>query len=78
MFALAEDALKGVGDSTLGEWREVGMTPGVVHLRRRLSVEEQAMGVGAVKDIRGTWEAEKRYKAVERFIPPELRDGTIY
>ena len=53
----AERQLAGVGDATLGEWRE--WTGYAFHLRRRLTVREQR-GVGPVVDIRGTDEARAR------------------
>jgi hypothetical protein len=53
----AERQLTGVGDATLGEWRE--WTGYAFHLRRRLSAREQR-GVGPVVDIRGTAEAQAR------------------
>ena len=66
---MAERELAGVGDSSLGEWSE--WTGRAYHLRRRLTDSEAAL-VGPVKDVRGTWEAEKRAKAVARFCPPEM------
>lgn len=55
--AECERQLTGVGDATLGEWRE--WTGRAFHLRRRLSVREQR-AVGPVVDIRGTPEARQR------------------
>ena len=51
--------LLGVGDALLGEWTEVLQS---FHLRRRLSAAEE-LRVGPVVDIRGTPEAERRWKA---------------
>lgn len=69
---LAYEQLAGVGDPTLGEWTE--WTGQAFHLRRRLT-ESEAPRVGAVKDIRGTWEAQKRVKAVLRYLPdPSFAD----
>ena len=65
LFDRALDELDGVGDATLGEWREVGDI--AVHVRRRLSAEEQAT-VGPVADIRGSWEATKRINRVRRYL----------
>lgn len=70
LFPLAERALLGVGDRTLGEWREIGTI--AVHLRRRLSTTEEAI-VGPVVDVRGTWEHTKRLNRVRRFLPCALR-----
>lgn len=69
---LAHDALDGVGDASLGEWRERGNT--AFHLRRRLSAVEQE-SVGPAVDIRGTPEYDKRVAAVRaspwgRDLPP--------
>lgn len=55
--AEAERQLRGVGDPTLGEWRE--WTGRAFHIRRRLSATEQRR-VGPVVDIRGSAEAQRR------------------
>lgn len=69
---LARSALSGVGDASLGEWFEKGHN-GIVHLRRRLSVDEQeAFGVTEVRDIRGT-EEERIRLAVVMDARPQLR-----
>lgn len=69
---LAYEQLAGVGDATLGEWTD--WTGTAYHLRRRLT-ESEAPRVGAVKDIRGTWEAQKRVKAIMRYLPdPSIAD----
>jgi hypothetical protein len=52
-----ERQLAGVGDPSLGEWRE--WTGRAFHLRRRLSAREQR-AVGPVVDIRGSEEARRR------------------
>jgi hypothetical protein len=62
---MAELALEGVGDARLGEWREVGAK--AVHLRRRLSAEEQ--GDMQVRDIRGTDEEAARLGTLLREAP---------
>lgn len=68
-WALAEEALAGVGDPALGEWREHGRH-GVVHLRRRLTPEEAARaGIGCVRDVRGTGEEAERLAALVREAP---------
>lgn len=67
---MALDVLEGVGDATLGEWWEIGTI--AVHLRRRLSLAE-AVGVGPVVDVRGTWEMTKRLNAVRRYLPEPLQ-----
>jgi hypothetical protein len=67
----ALDALKGVGDASLGQWEE--WAGRFYHVRRRLTAEEQA-SVGDALDIRGTPEAERRRAAVERFLPPHMRN----
>jgi hypothetical protein len=70
---MALKALAGVGDSDLGEWEEWNDRAGVFHLRRRLSVDEQAQ-IGEAIDIRGTPEEAKRRSAVRPFLPPYLRE----
>lgn len=58
---MALAALKGVGDPSLGEWRERGAA-GVFHIRRRLTdAELQLAGGLQVRDIRGTPEERKRF-----------------
>lgn len=58
-------ALRGAGDSSLGEWVE--HTPRATHLRRRLS-QQEAVGF-VLRDIRGTAEAEFRLDAVRQWLP---------
>jgi hypothetical protein len=53
----AEHQLSGVGDPSLGEWRE--WTGRAFHIRRRLTQAEQRR-TGPVLDIRGTPEARER------------------
>jgi hypothetical protein len=73
LFDVAAIMLEGVGDPALGEWREIG-GHGVVHLRRRLTADEQQAGnVTDIIDIRGTWEHEKRVNAIRRYLPAPLR-----
>jgi len=64
-------ALEGVGDVTLGEWEERGRK--AYHVRRRLSAAEQ-VGIGEAVDVRGTPEAERRFEAVQRYLPPGWRE----
>lgn len=64
---IAYEQLAGVGDSSLGEWTEMGEI--AFHLRRRLTASEEAT-VGPAVDVRGTWESTKRRAAVDRFVPP--------
>jgi hypothetical protein len=67
---LALDALRGVGDPTLGEWRQVGdRSPRIVHVRRRLSREEAAQIPGGLRDIRGTPEQAQRITALLKDAP---------
>jgi hypothetical protein len=64
--------LEGVGDASLGEWREPGEK--AFHVRRRLSEREQRP-VGPVMDIRGSDEARMRALRVGprlRLAPPEV------
>lgn len=68
----AERQLAGVGDVSLGEWREVGEK--AVHVKRRLSEGEQRM-IGPVLDIRGSDEARQRAGRVAAWLhlaPPEI------
>jgi hypothetical protein len=69
--ALAE--LDGLGDPAAGEWRE--WSGSAFHLRRRLTVAEQA-AVGPVVDVRGTPEAAERVAALPRklrdLLPPDV------
>lgn len=61
----ALSALNGVGDSSLGEWEEIGNR--TYHIRRRLSKEEAEI-VGPVVDIRGTPEVNARLQSVRYII----------
>ena len=68
----AERQLLGVGDATLGEWREPGGK--AFHIRRRLSEREQR-AVGPVMDIRGSDEAGMRAGRLGPLLqlaPPEI------
>lgn len=61
----AERQLSGVGDASLGEWREwTGMA---FHIRRRLSEREQRR-TGPAADIRRTEEARARAAAVAGWL----------
>lgn len=59
-------ALEGVGDATLGEWREMGAV--AFHIRRRTTPEESAI-VGELRDIRGTAEVTERLRPVRHLLP---------
>lgn len=62
---MAELALDGVGDPSLGEWREPGSPgSGVVHIRRRLSSREQGNSGLRMRDVRGTDEEARRLAVV--------------
>jgi hypothetical protein len=68
----AERQLLGVGDASLGEWREMGRK--AFHIRRRLTEREQRL-VGPVEDIRRSDEARMRAGRVGhllRLAPPEV------
>lgn len=68
----AERQLEGVGDASLGEWRETGAK--AVHIRRRLSEREQR-AVGPVMDIRRSGEARMRAARLGARLsmaPPEV------
>ena len=69
--------LAGVGDPTMGEWRE--WTGRAFHLRRRLSAREMPR-VGPVVDVRRTPEAYRRAQrlgALLRYVPAEVLDDEI-
>lgn len=78
--SLLDDArreLAGVGDATRGEWveqREIRkdspmLRAWVVHVRRRLTAEEEAI-IGPPVDIRGTAEFERRSEIIRRWASP--------
>lgn len=68
MWAMAERALRGVGDPALGEWREHGRA--AMHIRRRLTAaERKAAGNLQVRDIRGTSEESRRLARLLREVP---------
>lgn len=60
------NAIKGVGDATLGAWEERGEK--AYHVRRRLSVKEQAV-IGDACDIRASDEARERLEKALRWLP---------
>lgn len=67
---IARQALKGVGDAALGEWKEDGTRGYIVHVKRRLTdLERQEFGVPEPIDIRGTSEEEARIAAVYAEAP---------
>lgn len=66
LLAVVIAALKGAGDASLGQWVEYGAS--AVHLRRRLSTQEEAL-VGPVIDVRNTEEGERRWRAAQRYLP---------
>lgn len=63
-------ALRSVGDPIAGEWREA--TDRAFHLRRRLSAAEIDRTGLAMRDIRGTAEAQARTEAMARWVPPSI------
>jgi hypothetical protein len=71
LFDAAYLALLGVGDATLGEWKEIGDL--AVHLRRRLKPSEMRYArIDAVVDVRGTEEYTRRIQQLRPFLPPQL------
>jgi hypothetical protein len=65
--------LEGVGDASLGEWREPGEK--AFHVRRRLSAAEQKRTGLTVADIRRTPEAAERAAMLGgrlALVPPEV------
>lgn len=68
----AHRALRGVGDATLGQWHEAPR--GIVHLRRRLTMQEQMhSGTILLRDIRGTAEQLVRWQRVRAAVSLEIR-----
>jgi hypothetical protein len=71
LFDLAFLALVGVGDATLGEWRETGEI--AVHVRRRLTPAEQRYaGIREVVDVRGTEEFSRRILRMRPYVPEAM------
>jgi hypothetical protein len=66
----ALDALKGVGNSDLGQWEE--WSGFAYHVRRRLTGDEQALTGDAV-DVRGTPEQERIYQEMKPYLPVGMR-----
>lgn len=67
---ICRDGLRGVGDASLGEWRQEGEKPGVFHVQRRLSDwERERFQVPEPYDIRGTVEERQRIAAVYAEAP---------
>jgi hypothetical protein len=65
--------LGGVGDASLGEWRE--WTGKAFHIRRRLSAAEERRSGLTVVDVRGTPEAARRAESLGdllRLVPPQV------
>jgi len=62
----ARRALRSVGDPAY-EWTQFGAR--VAHLRRRLTIAEQAGAGLIVRDVRGTPEAAALLAAVARWLP---------
>jgi hypothetical protein len=72
MFEEAEHQLAGVGDRTLGEWRERGDK--AMHLRRRLTAKEMLYAnIKSVCDVRGTPEQITRVDRMRPFLPPSVQ-----
>jgi hypothetical protein len=66
-------SLEGVGDSSLGEWEEIGTR--AFHLRRRLSDSERKLaGELSEVDIRNSPEYGIRRVAMQRYLPAYLAD----
>lgn len=72
VWDVAEEQLAGVGDATLGEWRERGDI--ALHLRRRLTADEMKYGrIESVCDVRGTEEFVKRIDRMRPLLPARMR-----
>lgn len=71
LWPVAEAQLHGVGDASLGEWREVGQV--AIHLRRRLTAREMRDGrIEGVCDVRGTPEFTERIQRMRPFLPAAM------
>lgn len=68
---VALEALAGVGDHAAGQWEEYSGY--AFHLKRRLTIEEQAV-TGEAVDIRGTPEQDRRWLAVRKFLPAGFKN----
>ena len=69
LHAHALHALEGVGNWRQ-EWHE--WTGSAYHIRRQVRVQEQQQ-IGAVRDIRGTPEADERYNHMASMLDPTMR-----
>jgi hypothetical protein len=65
----AREALLHVGNASMGEWVE--HTGRAVHVRRRLTLEEEAR-VGPAVDLRGSAEAREIYDRTYRRLPSSM------
>ena len=59
-------ALEGVGDPALGEWVE---THSAVHIKRRLSMQEQITSGLQMIDMRGTEQGKERIMKIAQVVP---------
>jgi hypothetical protein len=67
---IALDGIGFAGEVTLGQWISAGVRQGIIHVQRRLSVEERdEFGVPEPYDIRGTAEEHRRIAAVYAEAP---------
>jgi hypothetical protein len=74
---IAQLGLEGVGDAALGEWVQVG-NPGpngsrIVHVRRRLSLQEQIGSALSVVDMRNTKQGTDRVRKLCEQYPSLLQ-----
>lgn len=65
------NALKGVGDETRGPIPDE-RTSHAYHVRRRLSVKEEALIPNGACDVRRTAEAERRWQKALRWLRPDF------
>ena len=69
----AEAFLEGLGDADAGEWRQSNPVNGICHIRRRVSADEHTrLGIGELRDLRGTKEERQRLRALKKAVTPEL------
>ena len=73
LLAQANRVLISCGDAALGQWVEHLQGSRVLHMRRRLSAQEEAR-VGPVRDLRGTAEWDARLDRVKEILGPRYDD----
>ena len=75
MWAVALEALEGVGAAVLGEWRQ--RLDFSLHLKRRLAPAEWPDDRPWGMDYRGTPEGWSRLNAIALYLPVHLHEGLM-